>query len=88
MAVKTRIIKIGNSQGIRIPKPLLDQTGLAGEVHLQVEQNRIVIQPADHPRCAWDQAFADMAKNGDDILLDPADIQSEWDEKEWEWPAP
>ncbi len=32
--MKTRVVKIGNSQGIRIPKPLLEQTGLEGEVYL------------------------------------------------------
>jgi antitoxin MazE len=32
--MKTRIVAIGNSQGIRIPKPLLEQTGLFGEVEI------------------------------------------------------
>ena len=50
MAFKTRIIKIGNSQGIRIPKPLLEQSGLKEEVELEVEENKIVIQAVTRPR--------------------------------------
>ena len=47
MAVETRIIQIGNSQGIRIPRPLLEQSGLPGEVELKVEGDRIVIHAAE-----------------------------------------
>ena len=86
MAVKTRIIKIGNSQGIRIPKPLLEQSGLQEEVELKVEENRIVIQAVSHPRRGWEEAFGAMAEQGDDALLDPDVIESEWDETEWQWP--
>ncbi len=86
MAVKTRIIKIGNSQGVRIPKPLLEQSGLQEEVELKVEENRIVIQAASHPRRGWEEAFITMAEQGDDALLDSDVIESEWDETEWQWP--
>ena len=85
MAVRTRIIKIGNSQGIRIPKPLLEQTGLSGEVELEIEEKKIIIHAAEHPRQAWDEAFIAMAEQGDDQLLDPEVIDAEWDEEEWEW---
>ena len=86
MAVKTRIIKIGNSQGIRIPKPLLKQSGLQEEVELKVEENKIVIQAVSHPRRGWEEAFMTMAEQGDDVLLDPDVIDAEWDETEWQWP--
>lgn len=85
MAVKTRIIQIGNSQGIRIPKPLLEQSGLSGEVELKVEENRIVIRAAEQPRRGWEDAFASMAEQGDDQPLDPEAAASEWDEEEWQW---
>jgi len=35
--------KIGNSQGVRIPKPLLDQTGIKGDVEMEVEKSQIII---------------------------------------------
>ena len=85
MAVRTRIIRIGNSQGIRIPKPLLEQSGLHGEVELVVEHNKIIIHAAESPRRDWEEAFAAMAQHGDDALLDPDVIESEWDQEEWQW---
>ncbi len=85
MAVKTRIIKIGNSQGIRIPKPLLEQSGLKEEVELEVEENKIIIQAVTRPRQGWVEAFAAMAEQGDDALLDPDVIDAEWDDQEWQW---
>jgi antitoxin MazE len=85
--MKTRIVAIGNSQGIRIPKPLLEQTGLAGEVEISVEDGALLIRPAQRPRAGWAAAFQEMARRGDDALLDDAAPSlSAWDESEWEWP--
>jgi antitoxin MazE len=84
--MKTRIVPIGNSHGIRIPKPLLEQVGLRGEVELRVEDGALVIRPARRPREGWAAAFEEMARRGDDALLDDvAPTLSGWDEDEWEW---
>jgi len=84
--MRARIIKIGNSQGIRIPKPLLEQIGIGEDVELEVEDNRIVILPVLNPRGNWDEAFKRMAANGDDaLLLGDKDLAHSWDEEEWQW---
>jgi antitoxin MazE len=84
--MKTRIIKIGNSQGIRIPRVLLEQSGLGEEVELEVQDAQIVIRPAERPRQGWDEAFRSMAEHADDQLLDEELTgQSRWDEDEWQW---
>jgi antitoxin MazE len=84
--MKTRIIRIGNSQGIRIPKLYLQQTGLGEEVNLEVQENEIIIRPSHRPRHGWAEAFQAMAKHGDDQLLDEEAMnQSGWDEAEWQW---
>jgi antitoxin MazE len=84
--MKTRIVPIGNSQGIRIPKPLLEQTGLSGEVEISAEDDALVVRPVKKPRAGWAVAFQQMARRGDDALLDdvPSSL-SGWDEGEWEW---
>jgi antitoxin MazE len=85
--MKSRIIRIGNSQGIRIPKPLLEQTGLRGEVEISVQEGALVIKPAARPRAGWATAFQEMAARGDDALLDEGHLPAtSWDEDEWEWP--
>ncbi len=84
--VKTRIVKIGNSQGIRIPKLLLDQTDLGEEVELELRGDQIVIRPAYRARHNWEDQFKAMAEQGDDKLLDgDLVIPTAWDEEEWEW---
>jgi antitoxin MazE len=84
--MKARIIRIGNSRGIRIPKPLLEQAGLEGEVEITAREGSLVIRPAVRPRAGWAEAFAAMARRGDDALLDEAPPSlSAWDEDEWEW---
>jgi len=84
--MKTRIVRIGNSRGIRIPKPLLEQTGLEGEVEVHAQNDSLVIRPIKKPRDGWAAAFEEMARRGDDELPDAdAPSLSAWDEDEWEW---
>ena len=84
--MRARVVKIGNSQGIRIPKPLLEQTGIMGEVELEVDQNQIIIRPILNPRAGWDDAFVSMAEENDDVLIDGEEgITHSWDEEEWQW---
>ena len=84
--MNTRIVRIGNSRGIRIPKLLLEQAGLAGEVEISVRDNSLVIKPARRPRAGWEAAFAEMAARGDDALLDEGTPSlTRWDDDEWEW---
>ena len=85
-AVKARIVKIGNSQGIRIPKLLLDQADLGEEVELELQGEQIVIRSAHRARRDWSDQFKAMAARGDDKLLDgDVMVSTAWDEEEWEW---
>jgi len=84
--MRARIVKIGNSKGIRIPKPLLEQAGILNEVELDVEDRRIIIRPVSSPRRGWEPAFKAMADRGDDArLIEDERISHTWDEEEWEW---
>ena len=84
--MRTRIVKIGNSQGIRIPKSLLEESGLCGEVEMSVRDGTLVIAPAEHARQGWAEACREMARHGDDSLLD-GDVATatSFEEESWEW---
>ena len=82
--IRTRFIRVGNSRGLRIPKVLIDQLGLGGEVEIDVQSDRLVIQSASRRREGWDKEFRKMAERGDDALLDPYQ-PTEWEKTEWEW---
>jgi antitoxin MazE len=84
--MRAHIVKIGNSQGIRIPKPILEQLGIIEDVDIKVENSQIIIRPVLNPRSGWNDAFRKMAENGDDLLVDADGIMPHpWDETEWQW---
>jgi antitoxin MazE len=84
MATKTRIVRIGNSRGIRIPKTLLNEADLPEEVELHAERGRLVVQAVRHARTGWAAAAKRMRARSEDRLLDePA--PTKFDEEEWKW---
>jgi antitoxin MazE len=83
--IRTRLVKIGNSQGVRIPKVLLDQLHMTDMIDLEVQDDQLVLRPSTTPRHGWAQQFQQMATRGDDQLLDPEDHLTTWDAQEWEW---
>ena len=82
--MRARIIRIGNSPGIRIPKALLAACRLEDEVELLVEDDALVIRRAQATREGWEEGFAAMHTAGEDGLLDPP-VPTKWDESQWEW---
>lgn len=84
MVTRTRIIQIGNSKGIRVPKLLLEQAELPDEVELQAERGRLIVRAARGARAGWADAAKIMRARGEDQLLD-APTSSEFDSKEWQW---
>ena len=85
--MKTKIIRIGNSQGVRIPKHLIEECGITEEIEMILRDNEIVLRSAKTIRKDWEASFEKMAEQGDDALLDQEDIEkpSDWDEAEWTW---
>ncbi len=75
------LIKIGNSQGIRLPKAVIEQLGLGDELELQITANAIVIRNAKKPRSAWAQAAAQCHSAGDDVLDDWDVVTGEFPEE-------
>lgn len=82
--LKARIIKIGNSHGVRIPKVWLEQLEWGTEVEMAMESDQIIIRSAHRPRGHWEQQFREMAAHGDDRLQDNI-TPTQWDKDEWEW---
>ena len=82
--LRTQIVKIGNSRGVRLPKVLIDQMGFDNEVEILVQRGQIVLRRVAHPRHDWDEQFHAMSKSGDDRLIDEP-ISTKWDRSEWKW---
>lgn len=70
--MKTKIVRIGNSQGVRIPKPLLQEAGLVKDVRLRLVESGIVIESLESARAGWGDAARVLHARGDDGLSDDA----------------
>jgi antitoxin MazE len=84
MATKTRIVRIGNSQGIRVPRALLEQAELPEEVELHAQPGRLIVRAARRPRAGWAEAAKAAHQLGDDVLLDEP-TTTRFDRDEWTW---
>ena len=82
--MKARLVQIGNSRGIRLPKPLIEEVGLSDEVELRVREGAIVILSARAPREGWAEAARSLHERGEGGLLDPPS-PTRFDEEDWEW---
>jgi antitoxin MazE len=83
--MKAKIVKAGNSRGIRLPKALLEAGGLETEVELVLQKNGILIRSARSPREGWEEQARRLHQVGEDKLLCTDASLSSWDDKEWEW---
>jgi antitoxin MazE len=79
--VRAKLVKIGNSRGIRLAKPLLEVAGLADEVEIEAAPGVLTIRPSAHPRSGWAEAASSFEAEG---LLDEMSA-TQFDDEEWSW---
>jgi antitoxin MazE len=84
MPIRSRIVRIGNSRGLRLPKSLIEQAELTDDVELKVEPGRLIVQSVREARLGWEEAAKRMHEAGDDRLLDEP-TPTRFDEEEWSW---
>jgi len=83
ITMKARLVRIGNSRGIRLPKAVIDQVGLDEDIELRVENDRLIITAARPPRTGWADAARRLAAESRGLLDAPSPTR--FDEDEWRW---
>jgi antitoxin MazE len=83
--MKTDLVRIGNSRGIRIPKPIIEQCRLGDSVDLRIEDDKLVISAHRATRQGWSEAFTAAKRSMPDPLLLDDMPANKFDEEEWEW---
>ena len=83
-SVTAEIVSIGNSKGLRIPKPIREEVGLEGEVTLTVSEGALIVRPKRAPRADWRERFAQARPTGREPLLIPDNLGTAFD-SEWTW---
>ncbi len=82
--MRARLVRIGNSRGVRLPKPVIEEAGLTEEIELRVREGAVVIMPAAGPRSGWADAAKLMRNRGEDRLIGGV-MPTHFDDEEWEW---
>lgn len=82
--MKAKLITIGNSRGVRIPRPLIEEAGLSDEVELSIHNGAILIAPRHQTRAGWAEAAKRMHERGDDALIGES-LGNIFDREEWTW---
>ena len=80
--MRARLVRIGNSRGVRLPKALLQEVGLTDDLELSVEGGALVIRPSGKPRAGWAESIDKYGIEGEGLLLD---FPNRFDDEEWEW---
>ena len=82
--MRSKIVPIGNSRGIRIPKPLIEEAGLSETVNLRIVESGILIERALAPRAGWEDDARLIRDRDEDGLLDEPTPTS-FDTSGWVW---
>jgi antitoxin MazE len=82
--MRVQIIQIGNSQGVRIPKVLLQESGIKSEVELEIHSDGILLRNISKPRAGWADRFRSLHEADDDILSSETP-GSDFESREWQW---
>jgi antitoxin MazE len=83
--MKTAMIRIGNSRGVRIPRPIIDQLHLGNEVDMTADKGRLIIQPLHRPRQGWEERFKGAVNVCEEAAPYEAPPPTRFDREEWEW---
>ena len=82
--MRGKLVRIGNSRGVRLPNLMIDQAGLADQVELRVREGAIIISPANGPRDGWAEAAKQLRERQEDRLVDDL-TPTRFDDDEWQW---
>lgn len=83
--MRTRLVRIGNSRGVRIPKAVIEAAGLNAALRMRIVDAGLLLERLDDdPRAGWAEAARELIDRGDAGLLDDP-VPTAFDESEWEW---
>lgn len=84
--LRSRLIRIGNSRGLRLPRSVIEQAGLEEDVIITVGKGELVIRPLSHPRAGWEEALQHLGPPEDEPDLQGfRALPTDFDETDWTW---
>jgi antitoxin MazE len=83
--MKVRLVRIGRSRALRLPKRIIEKCGFGDTVDLRVVDGCVIIAPVRRPREGWEDAFRAAGSSDTDELLMDGIGDNRFDREEWEW---
>jgi antitoxin MazE len=83
--VRSKLIQIGNSRGVRLPKSVIQQCGMEDELEMTVQGDQLIIQAVRSARMNWDEQFQRIAIRGEDHPI--TEKLEDWDGRCREMPV-
>ena len=81
-----KLIQIGNSMGIRLPKKLIEQFNFNNEIDAEIKRDGLLLRKKNNSRAGWKkQILREIKKGGYPESLIEGNIENEFDESEWQW---
>lgn len=79
--LRGKLVRIGNSRGVRLPRAVIEQAGLGEEVLISVRDHEVVIRAAVGPRASWEEALRRHGPPDEDS----DQVRNSFDDEEWTW---
>lgn len=80
-----RLVQIGNSKGICLPKKVIEQFSFTDEIEAEIKKDGLLLKKKTKPRAGWkEQILKDIKENGPPEMLIPDNIQNDFDVSEWQ----
>ena len=64
--VELKVVQIGNSRGVRLPKAVLERYQIKEALVLEAREDGLLLRGTNDKRMTWEETFKDMARETED----------------------
>lgn len=82
--MKGKLVRIGNSRGVRLPRAVIEEAGLREDLEIRIEGRTVVLSSPARVREGWTDAARKLVDRGEADLLD-LPSENTFDREDWEW---
>ena len=83
--MKIKLINIGNSKGLRLPKTIIQQYNITDDLQLELKEDGILLKPFTKPRTGWSEQFEKVVKPIEKQEKNWMEAHNRFDKEEWTW---
>ena len=83
--MKIKLINIGNSKGLRLPKTIIQQYKIGEDLQIELQEDGILLKPLTKPRTGWSEQFENAVKPNEKQEKNWIEARNRFDKEEWTW---